>query len=148
MDTFFDNNITSVLEYVDAFFNLTSIRKHVKTLPVVNTANMPVKFYVQQYPMFSSCDRQSIYADLCNGDTSTNDVRVIAGGFIYKNRYCALCHGFQTYSCITLEFLSCKHLINNETTVPDETCNIYASKNDTTSYETEDNGLSLLPESR
>lgn len=138
MDTFFDNNITSVLEYVDAFFNLTSIRNYVKTLPVVDTANMPVKFYIQQYPMVSSCDRQSIYADFCNGGTSVNDVRVIADGFLYKNRYCALCHGFQTYSCITLEFLSCKHLINNETTVPDETCNLYASKNDTASYKTED----------
>ena len=104
MDTFFDNNITSVQEYFDAFFNLTSIRKHVKTLPVVNIGNMPVKFYVEKYPMVASCDRQSMYTDLCNGDTASN-VRAIAHGFIYKNRYCTICHGFQTYSRTTLELL-------------------------------------------
>ena len=47
----------------------------------VNTGNMLVKFYVQKYPMIASCDRQSMYADLCNGDTSSNDVKVIADGF-------------------------------------------------------------------
>ena len=127
-DTFFDNNITSVEEYVNTFFNLTSIRKHVKILPVVSIGNMPVKFCVQEYPIVASCDRHSLYADLCSVDTSSNEVRVIADGFIYKNRYCALCHGFQTYSRIILELLSCKHLNNNETTVPDKTCNLYAKR--------------------
>ena len=61
-------------------------------LPVVNTGNMLVKFYVQKYPMVASCHRQSMYADLCNGDTSSNDVRVIADGLIYKSRYRVLCH--------------------------------------------------------
>ena len=42
---------------------------------------MLVKFYVQKYPMIASCNRQSMYADLCNGDTSSNNVRVIADGF-------------------------------------------------------------------
>ena len=64
-----------------------------------------------------------MYADLCNGDNFINDIRVIVDSFIYKNKYCALCHGLQTYSPLTLEIENFKQptdISGSQTTVPDE----------------------------
>ena len=91
-------------EYVDIFFNLTTIRKHVKTLPVINIADNSVDFRVEKLPIVPSCEnKQSVYADLCSRYRSSVDVRVIADGFVYKNKYCVLCQGFRTYSNAPLQ---------------------------------------------
>ena len=125
MDAFYDNSITSVQEYVEVLFNMTSIKKHVKTLPVFNVGSVSVKFRVARYPMVVSCDKESPYASRCNGNNSSKDIRILADGFIYKNKYCALCHGFQIYSFLTLQLLDCKKsfdYFDTEMTAPDESC--------------------------
>ena len=104
IDAFFNNNITSVEEYVDIFFKMTTIRKHVKTLPVINIADNSVDFRVEKLPIVASCEnKQSVYANLCSRYRSSVDVRVIADGFVYKNKYCALCHGFRAYTNAPLQ---------------------------------------------
>ena len=48
----------------------------------------------------------------------------MADGFVYKNKYCALCHGF-SYRFATLSLLNCKNSANIsgvKMTVPDNTC--------------------------
>ena len=78
--------------------------------------------------MIASCEnRQSPYTDLCNTRDSKNGIRVIADGFVYKSKYCALCHGFVSYSQITLELAHCNTSVNIagiEMTIPDETCTL------------------------
>ena len=107
VDTFFNKDIISVQEYVDIFFNMIEIRKYVKTLPVINFGNTTFKFNVEKLPMVASCEnRQSYYANLCNTRDSKNDIRVIANGFLYKNKYCALCHGFEMYTFGSIELVS------------------------------------------
>ena len=107
VDAFFNTDIISVQEYVDIFFNVIEIRKHVKTLPVINFGNTTFKFNVEKLPMVASCEnKQSYYAKLCNTRDSKNDIRVIADGFLYKNKYCALCHGFEMYTFGSLELVS------------------------------------------
>ena len=104
IDAFFNNNITSVEEYVDIFSNMTTIRKHVKILPVVNIADNSVDFRVEKLPIVASCEnKQSVYADLCSRYRSSIEVRVIADGFVYKNKYCALCHNFRAYTNAPLQ---------------------------------------------
>ena len=123
IDAFFNNNITSVEEYVDIFSNMHKIRRHVKTLPIVNIVDISVKFKVEKHPMVASCkNTQSVFADHCNKNDSSNDIRVIADGFIYKNKFCALCHGFQTYAFGSLELVGpTKSIKRNgiDITVPD-----------------------------
>ena len=112
IDVFFNNNITSVEEYVDIFSNMHKIRKHVKTLPIVNVVHISVKFKVEKHPMVASCkNTQSVFADHCNKNDSSNDIRVIADGFIYKNKFCALCHGFQAYALGSLELVGPKKTV-------------------------------------
>ena len=112
IDAFFNNNITSVEEYVDIFFNMHKIRKHVKTLPIVNTVDISVKFKVEKHLMVASCkNKLSVFADHCNKNDSSNDIRVIADGFIYKNKFCALCHGFQAYTFGSLELVGPKKTV-------------------------------------
>ena len=107
VDAFFNKDIISVEEYVDVFFNMIEIGKHVKTLPVINFGNTTFKFNVEKLPMVASCDyRQSFYANLCNTRDSKKDIRVIADGFLYKNKYCALCLGFDMYTSGSLELVS------------------------------------------
>ena len=104
IDYFFNSKIRSVDEYVHIFLKKTSVKQHVKTLPVIKTDDIRVKFEVATVPMVTSCDnKNSSYIDLCNKKDSSNDIRVIADGFIYRNKYCALCHGFKSYTFITLE---------------------------------------------
>ena len=90
IDAFFNNNITSVEEYIDIFFNMTKIRKHIETLPIVNIADTSVKFRVEKLPMVASCgNKGSVYASLCNASDPGDETRVIADGFVYKNKHCA-----------------------------------------------------------
>ena len=107
IDVFFNNNVRSVEDYVDIFFNLTTIRKHVETLPVINIEDNSIDFRVEKLPIVASCEnKQSVYADLCSRYRSSVDVRVIADGFVYKNKYCALCHGFRIYTNAPLQLTS------------------------------------------
>ena len=128
IDAFFNNNITSVEEYVDIFINMTKIRKHVKTLPIVNIADTSVKFRVEKLPMVASCGNEgSFYANLCNASDSGDETRVVADGFVYKNKHCALCHGYEIYSNLSLELVNCRTSVNIagvEMTIPDDSCTL------------------------
>lgn len=125
---FFNNNITSVKQYVDIFFNMTKIRKHVETLPIVNIADTSVKFRVEKLPMVASCgNKGSVYASRCNASDLSDYTSVMADGFVYKNKHCALCHGFEMYSNVSLALVNCNTSVNIagiEMTIPDESCTL------------------------
>ena len=128
IDAFFNNETTSLGSYLDIFLSMTGIRKHVKNLPVINLEDYSVKVRVEKLPMVASCEnKQSYDVDRCTRSDSKNDVRVIADGFVYKNKYCALCHGFTSYSQMTLE-LACSDIVVSsvgvQMTIPDETCTL------------------------
>ena len=79
IDAFFNNNNTSIEEYVDIFCNMHKIRRHVKTLPIVNILDISVKFKVERHPMVASGKNiWSVFADHCNKNDSSNDIRVDA----------------------------------------------------------------------
>ena len=126
LDAFYNNNITSVDEYVDLMFKKNKMRKYMKHLPVINVDNLSVK--VEQIPMVGACDNtMSVHMDLCNQKDSINDVRVRAEGFIFKNQYCAECHGFHIYSTVTFELTDCNTTMkkSGEThTLPDQSCTL------------------------
>ena len=128
IDALFNNNITSVEEYVETFFDRTKISKYIKKLPVIEFKKTSTKIKVKKIHMVASCDnRQSLYIDLCNTRDKKYDIRVIADGFVYRNKYCALCHGFTKYSLATLELVGCSNTTNNKgtvMTVPDESCTL------------------------
>ena len=85
MDVFFNNNITSMKDYRDIFFNMTKIRKFVEKLPVIDFGNTTIKTNFEKVSMVVSFEnRQSSYVGLCNRRDSKHDVRVIADGFVYK----------------------------------------------------------------
>ena len=129
IDAFFNSNVTSVKEYVDIFRNMTKIKKHVKKLPAVNFKAYSVKVRVEKLPMVASCDnRESPYTELCNTSDPKNDIRVIADGFVYKNKHCALCHGFQLYNLAPLTLVGCNNRIKISgavSTIPDESCTLH-----------------------
>ena len=131
LDAFYNNNITSVDEYVELMFNKNRMRNHMQHLPVINYDNLSVKFKVEQIPMVGACDNtMSVYMDLCNKKDSINDARVRAEGFIFKNQYCAQCHGFHVYSNVTFELTDCNTTMKKSGgthTLPDQSCklNIY-----------------------
>ena len=128
IDALFNNNITSVEEYVKVFLDRTKIRKYIKKLPVMEFKKTSVKIKVKKIHMVASCDdRKSPYTDLCNTRDSKNDIRVIADGFVYKNKYCALCHGFEKYNFAPLELVGCSNTTNitgTVMTIPDESCTL------------------------
>ena len=67
----------------------------------------------------------------------SDDIRVIADGFVYKNKYCALCHGFETYTPIELELLNCATSVNVSgigMTIPDGSCNIKVPEDSSLGY--------------
>lgn len=81
--------------------------------------------------MVASCDnRESLYTSLCNTRDSKNDISVKADKFVNKSKYCALCHGFVSYSQITLELAHCSTSVivagkrSIEMTVSDDTCTL------------------------
>ena len=123
IDAFFNNNITSVEEYVDIFFSMTKIKKL-----FVHIADTSLKFRVQKLPVVASCgNKGSVYARLCNASNLGDETRVIADGFVYKNKHCALCHGFEIYSNESLELVNCHTSVNIagiEMTIPDESCTL------------------------
>ena len=131
IDIFFDNSITSVEEYVTMFLKMTNMRRYVTYLPVTSNTNISSYFNVHQVQTITSCEnKHSPYASPCNGSDLSNDIRVIADGFVYKNKYCALCHGFP-YSFATLNILDCKNSANIsgvKMTVPDDTCILIISE--------------------
>ena len=128
LDAFYNNNITSMDEYVDLMFNKNKMRKYMRYLPVINYDQLSVKFNVEQIPMVGACDNtMSVHMDLCNKKDSINDARVRAEGFIFKNQYCAECHGFHVYSNVTLELTYCNTTMkkSGEThTLPDQSCTL------------------------
>ena len=151
IDAFFNNNITSVEEYIDIFFNMTKIRKHIETLPIVNIADTSVKFRVQKLPMVASCgNKGSVYASLCNASDPGDETRVIADGFVYKNKHCALCHGFEIYSNASLELVNCHTSVNIagiEMIIPDESCTLRIIEGNGTGHMEEKVNVSVyLPE--
>ena len=101
------------------------MRRYVNYLPVTSNTNISSYFNVDQVPTVTSCENEHwSYVSRCNGDDLSNDVRVIADRFVYKNKYCALCHGF-SYSFATLNLLNCKNSANVsgvKMIVPDNTC--------------------------
>ena len=128
IDSFFDNNITSSEEYVHLFFKMTKVTQYVTNLPVVDVGNISVKFSIEDVPTVVSCDdKLSSYADLCNKNDSSSDIRVIADGFVYKNKYCALCHGFGSHTSVSLELVACKTTVERsgiKLTIPNESCTL------------------------
>ena len=113
IDAFF-HNIISLMEYIDVFFKMTKIRKHIKTLPVVKIENIFIKFFIEELPLVASCqNKQSNYESNCNRNRLSNDIGVMADKWLYKNKYCALCHGFNEFNYITLELIGCKTSTNN-----------------------------------
>ena len=128
IDAFFNNNIKSVEEYVKMFLDRTKIREYIEKLPVIEFKRTSVKIKVKKINMVASCDnKESPYIDLCNKRDSKNNVRVIADGFVYKNKYCALCHGFEKYNSAPLELVGCSNTTNIDgivMTVPDESCTL------------------------
>ena len=140
IDAFFDNKITSVGEYVTLFHKMTNRRRFVSCLPVTSNTNVSSFFNVDQVKAVASCEnKHSPYASLCNGSDLSNDVRVIADGFVYKNKYCALCHGF-SYSFATLSLSECAHSTNTSgisMTVPDHTCKLSISEDTELGYKNE-----------
>ena len=124
VDVFFNKNVRSLEEYVDILFEKTRIKHHVKRLPIVNINKNSAKFNVQKVLMVSSCDnKSSIYMQLCNRNDSSSDRRIEADSFIYRNKYCALCHGFVNFTNIILELVSSQTVTNktsNETSILDE----------------------------
>ena len=129
IDTFFNSDILSVEEHVEIFYKMTEIRNYVQTLPVSNIEGTAAKFKVEELPMVASCkNRQPPYND---------DIRVIADGFVYKIKYCALCHGFETYTPIELELLNCATSVNVSgigMTIPDGSCNIKVPEDNSLEY--------------
>ena len=125
---------------MDIFFNLTSIRRHVKSLSLLKVGNVLEKFPAAEQSMTAYYDKQLMYANLCNGDNLINDIRVVmillillvkVVGFTYKSKYCALCHGLQTYSNITLEtenFEQPTEICGIETIFPDQSRVLHTSK--------------------
>ena len=102
------------MEYVDVFFKMTTIRKHVKTLPAVKIKNISIKFSIEELPMVAFCqNKQSKYKSNCNRNRLSNDIGVMADKFLFKNKYCALRHGFNEFNCITLELTGFKTSTNN-----------------------------------
>ena len=150
IDAFFDNNITSVEEYVTLFLKMTKMRSYVSYLPVTSNTNISSYLNVDQVKTVASCEnKHSPYGSYCNGGDSSNDVRVIADGFVYKNKYCALCHGF-SYSFATLNLLNCKHSANIsgvKMTVPDNTCILRISEDTKLGYKNKNYSIeAYLPE--
>ena len=87
---------------------MTTMTKHVKTLPV-KIKNISIKFSIEELPMVVTCkNNQSNYESNCNKNRLSNDIGVIADKFLYKNKYCAFCHGFNEFNYITLELIGCK----------------------------------------
>ena len=129
IDAFFNNNITSVEEYVTLFLKMTNMRIYASYLPVMSNTNISSYFNVDQVKTVTSCENEhSLYVSLCNEGDLSNDVSVIADGFVYKNKDCALCHGF-SYSFATLNLLNCKNSANvsgAKMIVPDNTHAFYA----------------------
>ena len=78
--------------------------------------------------MVASCgNKGSVYARLCNASNLGDETGVIADGFVYKNKHCALCHGFEIYSNESLELVNCHTSVNIagiEMTIPDESCTL------------------------
>ena len=128
IDALFNNNIKSVEEYVKMFLDRTKIREYIKKLPVIEFKKTSVKIKVKKINMVASCDnKESPYIDLCNTRDSKNNVRVIADGFVYKNKYCALCHGFEKFNSAPLELVGCSNTTNIAgivMTVPDQSCTL------------------------
>ena len=139
IDAFVDNNITSVEEYLTLFLKMTNMRRYVTNLPVTSNTNISSHFNVDQVPTVASCEnKHSPYASLCNGGDLSN-VRVIADGVVYKNKYCALCHGF-SYSFATLNLLDCENSANISDVkmiVPDNTCMLRISEDTELGYQKE-----------
>ena len=128
IDAFFNNKITSSEKYIHLFFEMTQVRQYVTNLPVVNVGNTSAKFGIEDVPTVASCgDKLSSYTDLCNKNDSSSDIRVIADGFVYKNKYCALCHGFGSHTPVSLEMVDCKATVETsgiKLTVPNESCTL------------------------
>ena len=140
IDAFFDNSITSVEEYVTLFLKMANMKRYVSYLPVTSNTNISSFFFVEQVPTVVYCDnKHSPYASLCNGGDSSNEVRMIADGFVYKNKYCALYHGFSYYFAI-LSLLNCKNSANIsgiKMTIPDNTCFLSISNDTELGYKKE-----------
>ena len=119
---------------------MTKMRSYVSYLPVTSNTNISSYLNVDQVKTVASCEnKHSPYGSYCNGGDSSNDVRVIADGFVYKNKYYALCHGF-SYSPVTLNLLDCENSANIsgvKMTVPDDTCMLRISKDTELGYKKE-----------
>ena len=57
IDAFFDNNITSVEEYVTLFLKMTNMRRYVSYLPVASNTNISY-FNVDQVQTVAYCENK------------------------------------------------------------------------------------------
>ena len=149
IDAFFDNSITSVEEYVTLFLKMTNMRRYVSYLPVTSNTNISSYFNVNQVQTVASCEnKDSPYASLCNGSDLNNDIRVIADGFVYKNKYCALCHGFSySFATLNLECENSADISGIRVTVPDKTCKLRIREDPELGYKNKNYSIeAYLPE--
>ena len=127
---------------------MINVRKHVETLPVIDMADSSVEFKVEKLPMVASCENeQSIYADLCNTVDLENNIWVMADGFLYKSKYCALCHGFESYTPLVLQLLNGATPVNISgigMTIPDGSFNIKVWKDKLLGFEREELDISVF----
>ena len=93
---------------------------------------------MKRYSMIALCkNRKSPCTYLCNRNGLNDDIRIIADGFLYKNKYCALCHGFESFTAMMLELLNCAASVNIsgiKKTIPDGYCNIKVPEDNSLGY--------------
>ena len=119
IDTFFNNSITSLKEYVEVFHERNEAKNYVKILSPIN-ADIP--FSVRNFSMVALCgNNNSRYYEPCNQKYSKYDIPVFADGVMYRSKDCAICHGRTKYSYVTYELSNCRTEINGNV-IPDKTC--------------------------
>lgn len=122
LDAFFDDNITSLKEYVDLFYKQIVIRKHVRLSPVLNIDHF-VPYKIISSPIITTCDdANSGYFESCNKNYSKSDLLVRDDSVVYRNKYCALCHGATNYSYVSYQ-LRCWENDPNKT-IADRSCSL------------------------
>ena len=103
LDAFFNDNITSLNEYIDLFYKKIAIKKHVRLSPVLNIDHF-VPYEIISSPIITTCDDiNSGYIESCDKNYSKSDLLVRDDSIVYRNKYCALCHGVTNYSYVSYQ---------------------------------------------
>ena len=122
LDAFFDENITSLNNYINLFYKETAIRKHVRLSPVLNIDHF-VPYNIISSPIITTCnDIDSEYFESCNKNYSKSHLLVRDDSIIYRSKYCALCHGVTNYSYVSYQ-LTCLESDANKT-IAERSCTL------------------------